>query len=750
LSDNEWSALYNSLARTDLAAMIMSGKLSQDQVLQLLSDKTVLDNKIQELENNIQDEDNANWPLIKRKSEELARFMIKREVSSNLLRNAYAIANLYNEGIRGRGVPSDQLVRNINQLTTLYALNELDQSTKDVVSNLVQQQAEGIKFALAYLEGQRQDEVRKAANSGAVINHYKGYIPSEGSGNKTLIVASKTRHAELLSKSYVFVGDYEGSTAERGLEPMGYYYLPAQSRAQFMQGISQNVRPTAAGVDLVNGFTYGMMTAGRITDPVDVRRIQRLTPREQGKEKLLPVFDKQGNVIAYERSVDPAQVDRLDNSTHLAKMLGVWHGRQVEEEMATKFNEALIDALHATYENDMSTKAHRPTEYVDLFRPIQDPVIRDAMALMTDETKAYAWDKFGGQFLVRKDMINDVLGYRSASIGDVFNGTSRLSPAVRKSIKDLTTATFGNAAYKHLVNSEKTLQNFVVDAKLIIVVKSVIVPMSNFISNIIQLVSRGVPISDIVRKMPKKVAEVDAYVRGRLRLIEAEAELRAVENDPSKSRAIKDEIQSIEDSFRRLSIWPLIEAGEFSSISDISISREELALSQGRVNEYIDKLVDKLPPSVRTAGRYAWISRDTALFKGLQRSIEYGDFLAKAIYYDDLTIRQKKSKEEALGMITEEFVNYDRLPGRFRGYLENMGLLWFWNFKIRTAKIALNMIRRNPFHSLMGQLIPVPDMFGTIGSPIEDNLFMANLDYSVGPGQGLRSLSLHPWLNLTS
>jgi hypothetical protein len=750
LTEGEWTALYNGLGRTDLAALKMTGKLSHAQILELLSDPSKLRAKIESLENSVESQDQTNWSLLQRKSLELAQFMNTREVSSNLLRNAYAVASLYGEGIRGRGTPSNQLVGDLNQLITLYAVNGLDETTKNSLASLVQEQPEGVSFALAYLEGQRQDEVRKAANNGATINHYKGYIPSEGSGNMTLIVADDTRYAELISKSYIRVGDYEGSSAERGAPSMGYYVVSAQARAQFMQGIAQNVRATAAGVDLVSGFTYGMMTAGRITDPVEVRRIQRLTPREQGKEKLLPVYDSKGNVTAYERSVDPTQLVRLDSSTNLAQMLGVWHGRQVEETFAQSYNERLIDALHDTWKEDMSTKQHRPTEYVDLFGKISDPVLRDAMALMTDETKAYAWDKFGGQFLVRKDMLNDVLGYRSASIGDVFNGTSRLSDGTRKAIKDMAVATFGNAAYKHLVNAERTIQNFVVDAKLIIVVKSVIVPMSNFAANIVQLISRGVPMADIVRKMPKKVAEVDAYVRGQVRLIEAEAELRAVENDPTKSRKLKSEIQSINDAHRRLSIWPLIEAGEFSSISDISISREELALSQGKLNEYIDKLVDKLPESVKTAGRYAWISRDTALFKGLQRSIEYGDFLGKAILYEDLITRKKESKEYALGRITEEFVNYDRLPGRFRGYLENMGLLWFWNFKIRTAKIALNMIRYNPVHALMGQVIPLPDILGTVGSPIEDNLFMANLGYSTGPGQGFRSFGLHPWVNLTS
>lgn len=64
------------------------------------------------------------------------------------------------------------------------------------------------------------------------------------------------------------------------------------------------------------------------------------------------------------------------------------------------------------------------------------------------------------------------------------------------------------------------------------------------------------------------------------------------------------------------------------------------------------------------------------------------------------------SKAEALAKIGEEFINYDRLPGRTRSYLENIGLMWFWNFKIRSAKVAASMIRNNPVHALLGTGVP--------------------------------------------
>lgn len=117
----------------------------------------------------------------------------------------------------------------------------------------------------------------------------------------------------------------------------------------------------------------------------------------------------------------------------------------------------------------------------------------------------------------------------------------------------------------------------------------------------------------------------------------------------------------------------MIEAGEFSSISDSTISPEDLKLSEGRLLGYIDGLVRKLPEPLDTVARYGTISQDTALFQGLQKAIQYGDFLGKAVLHDHLTKTKGKTSAEALSQITEEFVNYDRLPGRSRGYLEDMG-----------------------------------------------------------------------------
>ena len=318
--------------------------------------------------------------------------------------------------------------------------------------------------------------------------------------------------------------------------------------------------------------------------------------------------------------------------------------------------------------------------------------------------------------------------------------------------KNVALGVIGNKAYKLVMNSETELESLVKTAKSLIVVKSVIVPVANLVSNMVQLLSTGVPLAQIVRSMPKKTAEVHAYTQNRIKEIKLEADLRVAEakGDATLRRKLRAEIQTIRDGYKRLSIWPLIDAGEFTSISDSTLSRDDMMLTQGKLQEFIERQVNKLPKSVQNAGRYAVISKDTALFQGLQKSVEYGDFLAKAIMYDHLTMGKKKSKEYALGRISEAFVNYDRLPGRVRGKLENVGLLWFYNYKIRSVKIALSMIRENPLQVLLAGILPMPHIPGLagVGTPVGDNLFSKGLDgtlgYSVGWGMGFRAPSLNP------
>lgn len=750
LTKEEWKSMHIGMGKTDLAAL--RDTMSLDEIRDLLSDQKIVDREVNKLEADLQKQAGRNWPLINRKAKQLAQYMVNGTVGNNLLRNATAISRMLGERQTARSTVD---VAQLDKLITLYALEATSKTDRDVLANLAQNEVEGMDFVNSYLVGQRKDEVAKAkSDDRANLNHYKGYIPSENKQGTSLIVAEDSQFSDLSEKSYVRLAGYQGSSANRQ-RARSYYFAPVQAQTPFSQGILQNVRDTAGGVDLGTGFTMGAMVAGRITDKPSVERITKaLANGERGNELLLPIYDATGKVVAYEQSIDPNMLKHIEGENHLARAIGVWRGRQVEETKAQKFNDTLIENLHAMYEKDMSDSRSNKSQYVNLLADKLDPVTADALRLMNSETRLKAESLFGqGELWVRRDMLNDALGYRAASVGDAWSGNSRWSPETQDTFKKAMLGMMGNRAYKYTMGGENLVQNLIKDAKTLIVVKSVVVPAVNFMANLYQMVARGVPVKNIAKGIPQKTAEINQYLKSRLRQVDAEAELRATSN-PNQVRKLQAEIQSITDSHKRMSIWPLLEAGEFSSIADAGIGRDDILISEGKVYEYLDAMANKLPKSVRAAGRYALVTKDTALFQGIQKTVEYSDFIAKAIIYDELTQRKGKTQAEALGRVTEEFVNYDRLPGRFRGYMESMGLMWFYNFKIRSAKVAVSMIRNNPVHAALAVMAPSPTMFGNVGLPIQDNIFSVaakgSLDYSWGWGQGLRAHNLNPWVNLVN
>lgn len=757
-TESQWAAMFHGMAGTDLAGLF--GRFSMVRLMGLLEHPQRIENEIKKL----QDQLRRNNPELADKwidkANELSQWKMHKKLPSNLLRNAHAIANLYGEmpnALRKKKVnPTANDIRVIDQLVSLYNLDNMKPEVRETLSELAKTEGEGLTFLMSYLIGQRNDELSKVDRSVmATINHYKGYTHTENDGGSVLIVANDDEFPRLRQLGFVRVRAYQGSPAVSYGKKRSYYFAPVSSKAPFSQGIIQNVRMTASGVDPKTGLTQSL-TAGVIDDPYTVNMIRKAIAKHgnDGPEALMPIYNHEGDVVAYEQSMHWQEMDRLDLNDQMHEVIGVWRGRQIEELKSQEYNSHLVQNLRDMWERDQADG--KEDLYVDLFSKevLKDRVLKDAVKLFTPEFRDMIDGYFpDGRFMVRKSMVNNVTGYRNPSVGDVWTGVSRWSPEVRSQAVNIATAVLGKDAFTKLMKAERVYQTFITDARVTIVVKSVVVPAANILSNIVHLLSLGLSIPEIKDGFIKKAAEVDGYLKGRLERIRLEAELRGAEanRDISKASALKAQIQSITDNDRRLSIWPLIERGEFASISDAGVSHEEIELTEGRLSAYLEKLTEKLPPQMRTMARYGLVSRDTSLFKGLQRAVEYGDFLAKATLYTNLVDKKKQTPAKALGRITEEFIHYDYLPGRTRTGLDNFGLTWFWNYKLRAMKIALATIRNNPLNVLLAGLVPMPEMFGSIGTPVGDNMGVVVADgrigWSTGIDQALNAHTLNPWFN---
>ncbi|MEQ1950917.1 hypothetical protein [Mesorhizobium sp. CN2-181] len=755
VTPQEWTSMFRSIAKTDLPSLVQS--LGVDGTMDVLTNEQGVVSQIQRLEAGIRTAAGNRAARIIEKSRQLANFMNTGEHGANLLPNAKAIAHLYSErGMADPNTQSPELIEQIDRMVTLYAVQNLDQAVKDTMASLIQDEDTGVKFVLTSLRKQREDELVKTRSVMAQNNYYKGYIPSERENGGEMLIAHDRDHAQLVSRGFTRIGAYSGSSADRWAGNRSYYYSPVSGRAPFMQGVLQTVHLTASGVDPQTGFTVGEVNAGIIQDPIAISVIQsQLRNQGQTRENLRAVHDEDGNVVAYERMSDSRITSTLKRNTDLARMMGAWGGRQAEEHFAQEYNRDLIDRLHEIWERD---KGNRSSEFVNLFDlgNDPDPVLVEAAKLVPWYTRNQIEALFGRKvFMVRRDMLKIAIGERQASVGDLFTGNTRWKPGVAERFEKIAMGIFdgplfrkmgvtGNDAYRILVSGEQHVQEIVTAAKTMIVVKSVIVPAANIISNMVQLLNRGVPLRDVVRGFAGKTAEINTYIKNRAKEIELEARFQAADGagDTQLQHKLAAEIQSIKDGYRRMSIWPLIDAGEFSAISTGQVTVEDLAIADGKWGNYVEKLIAKLPKGVQTPARYAMVTRDTALFQGLARATQYGDFVAKAVLYDhEVKVGRKKT---AISSVNEAFVNYNISAGRSRHYLESVGLLWFWSYKLRSIKEAAYMMRHNPLRSLLMAAVPT-------GSPITDN-FLASmwdgrLDYSMGPSMGFNSFSLNPWVN---
>ena len=733
LSAEDSNKLFYSMATTDLAAI--AEYHGTDKAIDLLSDDKALNTRIEELAKFIGSSDRGVAVLSKAK--QLARYMNTGITGSNLLINATAVARLYGEPEAGRSTPA--MIKAVDEYVSLIAFKDSDNKT---FKNLSSKEREGIKYILSTQKGIRTEELQKTDDG--LPAGIKGYIPTKPSG--TLKIAPMNQKAELEALGYKYVSEYKRVAGDPMTGKLGYFLSDVSYVRPFSQGIIQNTLETSNGLEVNTN-----MPTGDTLLPTYLKQEQLVNFSEHlkanSKNGFVGIYDSEGNLINVLRSVDQEIVLKRRGLSNIENSLGVWRGRQVEEEVAHTFNEAIIDNLQDSYESSINKD-----EFVDILDKNlykNDPVLRDALNIISPSARQYADSKYG-KLMVNRGMLSNVVGYRQASITNIWDGNTRINPEILRVFKQTAEAILGPKAYYYAIKADDLIAGLVGDAKQLIVVKSVVVPVINILSNLLHMAARGA--IGQMKGIPKKVAEVEEYSKTTKRLIEIESDILAAEGNPAEIRKLNAEKVSIYEYQKKLSIWPLIEAGEFTSIVSTQIDNESAGITKGKIAEHVENTLDKTKGGYKTLAKNLFLTRDTALYQFLQKSVDYGDFVAKAAMYDHWTKTKGMSHEKAIGMVREEFVNYDTLPGRIRGGLERMGLLWFYNYKVRSVKVAAAIMRENPLTALMTSFIPTNTPFGNIDDPTTANfvyqLMNGKLGHTIGPGMGLRAPFLHPLVNI--
>lgn len=661
-------------------------------------------------------------------AEDLAKYMSTGKATEGMLRNAEAIVKYSQiERIRNRSLhPEDASVRTenvqiVDELVTLLVLRNKAQDLK-VVRDIYSKAPNSFNYALAQQRQNALAEKQKANdNPERRYNIFKGYYPQDTLTKTNVKVVHKANVGYYRSLGYEILGD----ASDRNFVYMKSSINPITT---FDQGGLQSIINQVGGIDEVTGWSPNDKVYRRTKSKAFIKgKTKGLRDRTPRTEAWIPLLDAYGTkVVGYELTVNPEMYTSVTKEKDFANNLGAWKGRQVEEAMAYETSIGLIDTINEQYQN--ASPQEREEQYTDVIALARrDPVVATSLENIPPKVRKHlsGTTELPKSWYIRNDLIEDVIGRRQASVIDFATGETRWDPEVQRKISNLVKTVLGQKGFTYLYRAESILKATSSSIRNFIVIRSGEVLAMNFIGNIFSLMIRGVPLVTILKETPKIIKELENYNHSKQRQailqMEINAEkgsenpsqrrLKILENKLANELALVDSLTYSRD---------LIKAGEYNTIADIGDVEDDILLSTGRVGEYLEKQVSKLPKVVKEAGRQLVVTKDTAIYRALEKGTQYGDFVAKAILYKHLKDKKGMQAKDALSRVRYEFVNYDMLPGRTREYLENLGVLWFYNYKLRIARTTMSMIKENPVSALLSMFSPI--QLG-IGTPITDNFF---------------------------
>lgn len=676
------------------------------------------------------------------KAQQLAHYMVTREATHGMLRNAEAISaftHSYN-------------MQAIDELVTLLVLKEREKDF-EIARDIYNKAPNAVNFSISQQRQLRREEQAKAdLLPQRRLNTYKGYYPQD-----TLTSVNVQAVPIEVASQWRALGYEEiGRTEDRNFIYMKSTLNPSTT---FAQGGLQSVINQVGGIDETTGWSPDSRVYKRIKSPKIISRLSfGLNNRKPSKEAYIPLLDDTGTkIVGYEITINPDMYRSVVSEKDFAKNLGAWKGRQIEEQMAFELNKELIDTLKAQYEN--ASAREKREQFVDVIELAKkDPVIAHSLNNISPKTLRYlsGKPKLPQHWYIRQDLIEDVVGRRQASVIDLQTGMTRWSPQAQRATSELVKKLLGQRAFAYLYRGETILKAATSSMRNFIVIRSGEVVALNIIGNMFSLMMRGIPITTILKEAPKVVKELENYNHSRQRqaILQMEYNAEIGKDNPSERRLrmLEARLQEEKSLVDKLSYaGELIKTGEYNTIADIGDVNDDILLATGRFGEYLEKQIDKMPSVLKEAGRQIVLTKDTAIYRALEKGTQYGDFVAKAILYKHLKDKKQMKPKEALSKVRYEFVNYDMLPSRTREYLENIGLLWFYNYKLRITRTAVSMIKENPLHVILSMFAPIE--LG-VGTPITDN-FLAKLFTnpfgSVGPKlMDIPWIFNHLWYNMFS
>nr|QTZ82741.1 MAG: virion RNA polymerase [Enquatrovirus sp.] len=601
----------------------------------------------------------------------------------------------------------EELFKTVQGLSVLHSIKYLSQADKNTVADLYRNNSKAMKALMAEMNDMDKNANNVDPNS---LLGYDGYIHNKRNPNQQIKIVNQPSEEE--HQQLVFMGWEFDSKLPNG---ESVYRTKHSLHNNWTSGAFGSAELSVRGANSVTGQSL-RSTGERVDSKMKLgkeleQRMAKIMNTPNYYDNLeeyshyRPIIDRRGFITGFEVDVSNEHRDTLIESTEndLASV-GNYQARLVEEGITAKQNKENINTLNQIYNSAKDKKSFVRIDGEAKPKSNSNADIQFANRLndffysLPAETRAYITEQ-GGLYVHRHE-VDNLVGYYQASHADILNGrTSIPEPIVKLYVgfmKEFAKVTKIKSPAVLIHQAGRLSSEVASLTKDFILNRSMIVPAQNLLSNIIHLVTAGVPVNKVVPLMIEGYRNAKAFTDNQSRIIQLEHEILTRKPTPAQRAKLQAEITALTNANKRNPAKILIENGILTSVTDLSITNIKDDSDFTMLHKLGEKVgINKLQDSTPNFIRNILVQEGTEAHNAMKQLMDYGDFVAKYALYTHMTQNRGMDSEHSINVIRDEFVDYAMNRGALFDWANKVGLTWFLSYKLAIQKIFFRSLRRN-------------------------------------------------------
>ena len=772
-------ALYKVFLESDLSVLLdtaQKDKYTVESLIQLLKDSDFLKEKKDEViaELNSAEFGNNSDYYIKQGTGLGNLNTTGEDATLGQMRNAHIIATLANRKDQKQQGDITRAEKLIDELATLQSLFLLTAETKLAAAEVVEHEhsvnpkTNGITTLLDLQVNHKKDSLERLFN-GNKMQTRKGYVAEVFNSDIDVKVSllQSTRINEDTGKSeivnlkleleregYVMMSN---PLAKDKLDPTpGQRFMFVNTNkhtaswvksimsltAKQSQGFSIEDMHNATNLDIA--YKDAKQSVKQIHEDMD-KEIAKQFEGKSTKFKsstLIPLVNDKGETVSYRYMMTSEfKEDTLERNNAYDAAIGRMYASIEDKVNSTQINLEAMQLAKKDYDDNYLSD---PSKFVDVVENSADKEIAEMYALMPDELKGELetiWGK-GKPVKIRKEYLNLMFGFRKLRAKDAKNVVGTAVRGVNSSIDYVLRNSFFPAAPNTDIGK---LWTEVIDmVKDLVVVRTGVILIPNFMSNNYVQFVKGIPIKQIGIYQKEALEALDAYQKELLERDIAVSELKInLTLSKNKRAKLEAKVARLNTELQVNPVGPLIDEGVFGSIIEDINFEEDIYSSKAKLSNKAGELADKyLPDYVKPIYKHLYLTKDTTPYKVLLKVTQVSDFMARySLYRHRMGNMPKLNKDatasyvqDVMNEIVQTFVNYDLPTSAEMQYINDVGLFPFSKFYFRIQKVIFSLFKNRPASQLslhvlekaVGEqvsiddgILTIPGTFGRLKTPLD-------------------------------